>query len=63
MIPLKFYTKYTLFVLCTVGSHQATLKELSRVRHELLKERATRAMANEDNQPNPTVGTQIQVMG
>lgn len=51
--------KYTLFVLCTVGSHQATLKELSRVRHELLKERATRALANEDDQPNPKVGTDV----
>ena len=34
------FTGWCLLHMHTVGSHQATLKELSRVRHELLKAKA-----------------------
>ncbi len=39
--------------VCTVGSHQATLKELSRVRHELFKAKARVSLTATPAQPEP----------
>lgn len=38
-------------VVTAVGSHQATLKELSRVRHELLKAKAVQASMEQQMMP------------